>query len=130
MLRNVAPIGFETDHEYNIYQRIWKHEDSAHPGRFGIRQLIDSFHVSGPDGSHRCLVHPPLFESVQDFRSRNTVDRFPVILLGLILQHLFTAVDFLHTECQVIHTGKLMNDNISFLQKAVFVARPETSNIR
>jgi hypothetical protein len=100
-------LGSQVDHELAIYKRISaSSRDTKHPGRSAVRELLDSFDVAGPDGSsHRCLVHPPLWESVLTFLHRNPVRRLPPPVLAFVLRLLFLALDFLHTECNVIHTG-------------------------
>ncbi|KAF7562369.1 hypothetical protein G7046_g1783 [Stylonectria norvegica] len=105
-------MGEEVDHELTIYKRIAACS-ANHPGRGAVRELLDSFDVAGPDGSHRCLVHPPLLESVLDFLYRNPVMRLPPTVLAFILLRLFLALDFLHTECKIIHTD-IKADNIMF----------------
>ncbi|TPX13086.1 uncharacterized protein E0L32_006512 [Thyridium curvatum] len=105
-------MGKQLDHEFLMYKRI-SGSPARHPGRNGIRELLDSFDVVGPDGSHRCLVHPPLWESVLAFLHRNPVKRLPALVLAFILHRLFLALDFLHTECQIIHTD-IKADNIMF----------------
>ncbi|KAK7414415.1 hypothetical protein QQX98_006693 [Neonectria punicea] len=105
-------MGAQLDQELTMYKRIsasW----AKHPGRGAVRELLDSFDVTGPDGSHRCLVHPPLWESVLTFLHRNPVRRLPAPVLAFILRRLFLALDFLHTECQIIHTD-IKADNIMF----------------
>lgn len=105
-------MGVYNDDELDIYKRISKVKTS-HPGRFAIRELLDSFDVSGPDGKHRCLVHPPLWDSMLTFLHRNPEARLPATLVAYILQRVFLALDFLHTECQIIHTD-IKADNIMF----------------
>ena len=39
------------------------------------------------------------------FLHRNPAMRLPVPVLAFILRRLFLALDFLHTECQTIHTS-------------------------
>lgn len=57
-------MGNEVEHELNIYK--WLNQGSKyHAGRAAVRTLLDSFKVSGPDGEHHCLVHPPLWDSVK-----------------------------------------------------------------
>lgn len=98
-------MGQQLDDEINIYKRI-EGASKSHPGRRAIRSLLDSFDLQGPDGVHRCLVHPPMFESAWAFLHRNPIQRLPAPVLAFILQRLFLALDFLHTECKIIHTGK------------------------
>ncbi|EHK25855.1 serine threonine protein kinase, CMGC group [Trichoderma virens Gv29-8] len=109
---NSQSMGEQLDHELSMYKRISK-SSSRHPGRGAVRELLDSFDVTGPDGCHRCLVHPPLWESLLTFLHRNPVRRLPIPVLAFVLRRLFLALDFLHTECQVIHTD-IKADNIMF----------------
>jgi serine/threonine-protein kinase SRPK3 len=75
-----------------------------HPGRSAVRLLLDSFNVNGPNRQYQCLVHPPLWESILDFRHRNPVRRLPEPVIAFVLQRLFLALDLLHKECHVAHT--------------------------
>ncbi|KAE8160440.1 kinase-like domain-containing protein [Aspergillus tamarii] len=106
-----ASMGQQLDDELGMYQRLDR--ASKHPGRNAIRSLLDSFHIDGPNDKHHCLVHPPLFESVWDFLHRNPVQRLPKPVLAFTLRQVFLALDYLHTECQVIHTDIKAN-NIMF----------------
>ncbi|KAI0874585.1 serine threonine protein kinase, CMGC group [Hypoxylon argillaceum] len=95
---NSESMGKQLDHELAIYKRI-STSATNHRGRGAVRELLDSFDVTSPDGQHRCLVHPPL--------------RLPAPVLAFVLHRLFLALDFLHTECQIIHTD-IKADNIMF----------------
>lgn len=101
---NSTSMGQQLDDELKTYQRM-ERGSKSHPGRNAVRSLLDSFDVDGPDDKHRCLLHPPLWESVLTFLHRNPVRRLPKPVLAFVLQRLFLALDFLHTECQIIHTG-------------------------
>ncbi|KAK4231101.1 kinase-like domain-containing protein [Podospora fimiseda] len=83
----------------------------GHPGRSALRQLLDSFDIKGPDGQHRCLVHPPLWDSVLALLYRNPIRKLPASVVAVILKCIFQALDFLHTECHVAHTD-IKADNI------------------
>ncbi|KAK7549249.1 kinase-like domain-containing protein [Phyllosticta citricarpa] len=100
---NSKSMGSELDNELNIYKRM-ESASKDHPGRSAIRPLLDSLDVDGPNGRHRCLVHPPLWESVLDIRHRNPVRRLPEPVVAFVLKRLFQALDFLHIECHVAHT--------------------------
>lgn len=97
-------MGQQLDHELEIYERI-QQASKLHPGREYVRSLIDSFDIDGPKDSHRCLVHPALWESVNTFLCRNPIQRLPSIILAVTLHRLFLALDYLQTECKIIHTG-------------------------
>lgn len=107
---NSKAMGDQLDDEVKIYRRI-EAGPRHHVGRSALRTLVDSFEVDGPDGQHRCLVHPPLFESVLHFLHRNPVRRLPSPILAFILQRTFQALQYLHTECQIIHTGIMEHEN-------------------
>ena len=88
-----------------MYSRTDKGSKS-HPGRKAVRTLLDSFEIDGPDDKHQCLVHTTLWGNVHDFLYRNPDERLPSGVLALTLHRLFMALDYLHSECQIIHTGK------------------------
>lgn len=97
-------MGQQLDDELQMYKRM-ERGSKYHPGRNAVRSLLDSFDVDGPEDEHRCLVHPPLWESILTFLHRNPVRRLPPPVLAFVLQRLFLALDYLHTECQIIHAG-------------------------
>ncbi|KAL3472249.1 kinase-like domain-containing protein [Aspergillus californicus] len=119
MFVNAASMGEQIDAELEIYQRLDK--ASRHPGRKDIRSLVDSFGItgSGPEDTHRCLVHPALFESLLFFLHRNPVQKLPKVFLAVVLHRLFLSLDYLHTEC---HTDiKADNIMLSFEDDSSFV---------
>ncbi|KAJ6131207.1 hypothetical protein N7523_001667 [Penicillium sp. IBT 18751x] len=112
MLIKTTLMGHQLNDELNIYKRI-ERASQNHPGRKYVRTLLDSFDVHGPEDTHRCLVNPPLWETVLAFLLRNPAQRLPTPILAVTLHRLFLALDFLHTECNVIHTD-IKADNIMF----------------
>jgi serine/threonine-protein kinase SRPK3 len=96
--------------ELEISQHISKTQ-SKHEGRSYIRLIEDSFTIPGPFGEHLVMVFEPLREPLWRLgRHLGTVGLSPTILkafLKLVLQ----GLDFLHSECHVIHTGKCMITN-------------------
>ncbi|KAJ5979105.1 hypothetical protein N7501_002447 [Penicillium viridicatum] len=105
-------MGQQLDDELKIYKRI-EGAPQKHLGRKYVRSLLDSFDISGPEDKHRCLVHPLLWENVLDFLFRNPVQRLPIPILAVILHRLFLALDYLHIECKIIHTGVVSSSRIS-----------------
>ena len=98
-------MGQQLDDKLKMYKLMEK-VYNKHPGRNAVRTLLDSFNINGPEGEHRCLVHPPLWESILTFLHRNSILRLPRPVLAFVLQRLFLSLDYLHTECQIIHTGQ------------------------
>ncbi|KAG6069688.1 hypothetical protein E4U16_007491 [Claviceps sp. LM84 group G4] len=109
------------DIELNAYKRI-ENTSIDHPGRHAVRSLLDSFDIDGPNGRHRCLVHPPLWESIFDLRHRNPVEKLPEPVIAHVLKRLFLALDLLHQECNIAHTDIKENNILLEADEAVFRA--------
>lgn len=89
---------------------VYKHLNTiktSHAGRSLVRKLLDAFEIDGSDGSHQCLVHQPLGMSLSDLRVICPGRKLPELLFKMALYHILLALDFLHTEARVIHTGRL-----------------------
>lgn len=72
-----------------------------------VRRAIDDFQISsaGKTYSYQCLVHPPLAMSLCELRHRTLEKVLPEDLLKPVLIHILLAIDFLHTEAKIVHTG-------------------------
>lgn len=81
--------------------------DSSHTGSMLVRRAIDDFQINSTDEiyTYQCLVHPPLAMSICELRNRITEKVLPEDLLKPTLVHILLALDFLHTEAKVVHTG-------------------------
>ncbi|KAL2833796.1 kinase-like domain-containing protein [Aspergillus cavernicola] len=113
-------------HRYStlkIYTREESHDDefqvhkllnrgrSPHPGYPHVRTALDTFTIPRPGSDHQCLVQKPMWESFRDLLYRNSTHRFTEDLLKAGLEQVFLALDFLHTECKLVHTD-MKGDNI------------------
>ncbi|KAF5540723.1 CMGC SRPK kinase [Fusarium mexicanum] len=82
---------------------------STNPGRNNIRQLLDSFDISGPDGRHKVLVMQPAQMSLRDFKQVFRPDGgFDENLVRGAIPELLEALEFIHEEAQLVHTGNLL----------------------
>lgn len=98
------------DEEFKIYQKL-EGGNHNHPGYLHVRRALDRISIPSPKGNHDCLILKPMWDSFKDMLNRNPAHRFtPELLKGGLIQ-LFRALDYLHTECQVIHTD-IKADNI------------------
>lgn len=82
--------------------------DGQHPGRDLLRLVQDGFQLSGPHGTHQCLLFQPLGLTLTKFRNRFPGKALSKVLLQQTLQLLLLALDFLH-QAKVVHTGMLDN---------------------
>lgn len=93
------------DHECEVEEHI-STADPSHRGRSLIRTLLDSFQVEGPEGSHSCLVYPPMREPLSMYQRRFDEKKMPLPLVKTYIRALLTGLDYLHKDCRTVHTGK------------------------
>jgi hypothetical protein len=91
-----------------LSQRIAK-ADPKHEGLRYVRIVLDSFEIQGQHGQHLCLVYVPMRETLSTFQRRMKNECIPSDLLKPLLKFLLTALDYLHTKCDVIHTGTFVS---------------------
>lgn len=79
---------------------------TTHPGQEHVRKVLDSFEIEGPGGKHLCLAFEPLRQPLW-FLGRQTSAGGLVQprIIKALLPGILECLDFLHTECHVIHTG-------------------------
>lgn len=78
--------------------------DGDHPGRALLRVVEDDFQLSGPHGTHQCLLFQPLGLTFTKFRNMFPDKALSKVLLQQTLQLLLLGLDFLH-QAKVVHTG-------------------------
>ncbi|RHZ70191.1 hypothetical protein CDV55_106711 [Aspergillus turcosus] len=111
---NASSAGHEREVEEHISTA-----DPSHRGRSFMRTFLDSFEVKGPEGSHLCLVYPPIREPLSMYQRRFDGRKMPLPLIKTYIRALLTGLKYLHKECQIVHTGgyldlKLENIMVSF----------------
>ena len=93
------------EHELTLSEHIAR-ANPLHPGASYIRTPINNFQLRGSYGTHICLVYRPMRETLYDFRCRFRNKRFPPQILKLYVALLLQGLNYLHSECFLIHTGK------------------------
>ena len=78
-----------------------------HDGYRFMSVLLDSFEISGPHGQHICLVFEPMKMTLGLFQSNfgNNEWKIPLPLVKAIIRILLTGLDYIHSECKMVHTG-------------------------
>jgi serine/threonine-protein kinase SRPK3 len=82
-----------------------------HPGHARVGQLLDYFEHQGPHGTHTCLVLELLGPSVHLLQHATAAHSpfLPMEVVKQISRDMLIAIDYMHTSCRLIHTGKSIN---------------------
>lgn len=92
--------------EIGVYRHL-KCLQGEHPGRHLVRSLVHEFKIIGPSGEHDCLVHEPLSIQLSELLPLLPNNIFTPKMLKAFCRFMLLALDFLHSEAKIIHTGKL-----------------------
>ena len=92
-------------HERDIEEHI-RQQTASHRGRPVIRNCLNSFEATGPIGNHLCLTYEPAREPLWLLQRRFESKRFPLSMAKGYILILLAGLDYLHSECRVVHTGK------------------------
>jgi serine/threonine-protein kinase SRPK3 len=93
--------------EIKISDHISKFE-TQHPGRSYVRLIEDSFTIEGKFGHHICLVLEPMRQSLWSLPPYLATKTLPSRVFKPFLELLLRGLDFLHSDCHIIHTGKYL----------------------
>ena len=100
--------------------------DPKHEGLEYLRTVVNSFEVPGPHATHIALVYPAMRETLSRFQRRLPDSRIPNYLLKLILVRLLKGLEYLHSKCRIIHTGKLDTSALNALMTYMnYLCRPQ-----
>ncbi|KAF1817290.1 kinase-like protein [Eremomyces bilateralis CBS 781.70] len=104
----------DAHHELDISTRIAR-TNPHHEGRSALLVADDHFTIDTANGSHVCLVFEPMRESIwlfkRGFSKGNELTPSIVPLFKTYLRIVLSGLDYLHSECKLIHTD-LKLDNI------------------
>jgi serine/threonine-protein kinase SRPK3 len=82
-----------------------------HPGYSHVRFMLSTFKVRGKHGDHLCIVYDVLREPIDECMLKFPGRRFNNQRLRILLPALLQGLDYLHTDCRVVHTD-LKADNV------------------
>ncbi|KAA8497100.1 SRSF protein kinase 2 [Porphyridium purpureum] len=83
-------------------------------GKAHVVRCLDHFTVSGPNGTHVCLVFEVLGKSLLSLIRRSNYSGVSLELTKIIAGHVLEGLQFIHDRCQIIHTD-LKPENILFI---------------
>ena len=70
---------------------------------------MDDFEVTGPEGKHTCLVYEPMREPLWILQRRFVDRKLPLPIAKAYIYFLLVGLDYLHSECKVVHTGECLS---------------------
>lgn len=78
--------------------------NASHPGRSHIVSFLDSFNHAGPEDLHVCIVFEPLGENLLSLIERNKKKGVAAPLVKAIAKQVLLGLEYLHDECDLVHT--------------------------
>ena len=101
---------------------------SAQPDHRGFKhnlQFHESFEFQGPHGNHMCIVTEVLGYNLDYIRklSEDGDRRLNLSLARRVSKHILCGLEYLHTVCGIVHTGKSAN----MIHSCAFRANPHPS---
>ncbi|THH03876.1 hypothetical protein EW146_g10325 [Bondarzewia mesenterica] len=96
------------------YLKAIKMAKPDHSGHKHCLHLYDAFIARSYHGPHMCLVTNVLGGNMINLRrlQANGRDAFPVALSKRIIKQTLLALDYLHRECDLVHTGKSSSSHL------------------
>ena len=92
----------------------------SHPGRQHIVSFLDSFSHQGPEAQHVCIVFEPLGENLLALIERNKKKGVPRSLVKVITRQILLGLEYLHDECDLVHTDIKPENICEFLLFPLF----------
>lgn len=114
----------EAYHERIIEDHIAR-QNPTHRGRVILRTCLESFEVASTEGNHLCLVYEPMREPLWILQRRFVDGRLPLPIAKAYIFFLLVGLDFLHTDCGVVHTGKYQVFSIPVISTTNLVTSPQ-----
>lgn len=91
-------------HELEILSRLTKAESDL-PGKSIVQNVLDSFTVSGPNGSHRCLITEAARLNLNEMKEYPYHRLIHLPAARAIVTQLVLGVQFIHSQ-GIVHGGE------------------------
>ena len=92
--------------------RTIKSTNPNHPGYKHCLHLYDATYDNSCHGPHICLVTNVLGANVNSLRGLQPNGALPVATTKRIIKQTLLALDYLHRECGLVHTGILFQSSV------------------
>ena len=94
--------------ELRAYDKMRSMEtQTTHRGKHFLRPMVDQFIVSNAGNTHHCLILRPMWGDVVRLEKKQPYFMLSNINLRSSIAYALKALDYMHSKCQLIHTGEL-----------------------
>ncbi|GIY15024.1 hypothetical protein CDAR_526371 [Caerostris darwini] len=102
--------------------RCVRESDPDNCYREKVVQLLDDFKISGVNGTHVCMVFEVLGHNLLKLIIRSNYQGIPLANVKLIVRQVIEGLDYLHTQCKIIHTD-IKLENILIAVDEVYIRK-------
>ena len=78
--------------------------DPSDPKRNKTVQMLNDFKITGPNGTHICMVFEVLGHNLLKLILKSNYRGIPLKNVKSIIRQVLEGLDYLHTKCKIIHT--------------------------
>lgn len=107
-------------HEMEILSRLAKAESNI-PGKAMVQNLLDSFTISGPNGTHRCLVTDAARLNINEVKEYPYHRLLYLPVARAIATQLVLGVQFIHSQ------GIVHGSTLKYARRIPLTKYPQTS---
>ncbi|KAI0668114.1 kinase-like protein [Trametes maxima] len=86
------------------YQKTMRERSRQHSGFAHVVHMLDYSYEDDRHGRHLCLVMEPLLENLHSFAASWNHSMYPPPLLRVVGRQIALGLQFLHEECNIVHT--------------------------
>jgi serine/threonine-protein kinase SRPK3 len=101
-----------------------------HPGRPHVVSFLDSFQHRTLQETHVCIVFEPLGETLLALIQRNKKKGVPKPLVKVIAKQVLLGLQYLHDECDLVHTDIKPENIRAHLIASGFMSAPTDKLLR
>lgn len=96
--------------------------DPTNPKRNKTVQLLNDFKITGINGNHICMVFEVLGHNLLKLILKSNYRGIPISNVRSITRQVLEGLDYLHTECKIIHTD-IKPENVLICVDDVYIRK-------